>query len=102
LPFVDKNTVKEESKEAQLSKIFEKLNSKLAKLTYSKNRGKTNKLMSFPQHFIGKNTWLLKPSENNRGRGIYIFNTIEKLKSLIKDLKAGILISEPTAAQHTN
>lgn len=35
-------------------------------------------------HFAGKNIWILKPTGFNRGRGVAVFNSMEKLKGLIK------------------
>lgn len=35
-------------------------------------------------HFAGKNLWILKVTGFNRGRGVTMFNSMEKLKSLIK------------------
>jgi len=34
--------------------------------------------------------WFLKPTGTNRGRGIYIFNTLEQLKKHILDFDVGI------------
>eukprot|EP00826_Nyctotherus_ovalis_P033190 TRINITY_DN2679_c0_g1_i17.p2 TRINITY_DN2679_c0_g1~~TRINITY_DN2679_c0_g1_i17.p2 ORF type:complete len:176 (+),score=40.24 TRINITY_DN2679_c0_g1_i17:131-658(+) len=34
-------------------------------------------------HFAGKNIWLLKATGFNRGRGVSVFDSMEKLKSLI-------------------
>ncbi len=31
-------------------------------------------------HFIGSNLWLLKPSFLNRGRGIYVVNSLEDMR----------------------
>lgn len=36
-------------------------------------------------HYVGENVWLLKPSGNNRGRGIQIFNNIAQFKSMISE-----------------
>ena len=36
-------------------------------------------------HFAGKNIWLIKPSGNNRGRGIHIFNDSDSFKALIAE-----------------
>jgi hypothetical protein len=39
-------------------------------------------------HFSGHNLWLLKPSDMNRGRGIHIFDSIERLRKILKDLSS--------------
>lgn len=33
--------------------------------------------------------WLLKPSDSNRGRGIQLFDTLETLEKLLRELKEG-------------
>ena len=33
--------------------------------------------------FQGHNTWLFKPNDANRGRGVNLFNSVDQLKSLI-------------------
>ena len=38
-----------------------------------------------PGHFEGHNVWILKPTGFNRGRGIHVFNRIEKFDQLISD-----------------
>ena len=40
-------------------------------------------------HFAGKNIWILKPTGFNRGRGVSVFNSMEKLKNLIKFYSEG-------------
>lgn len=40
-------------------------------------------------HFIGKNIWLIKPADNNRGKGIRIFNTLAEFKSIISESVSG-------------
>jgi hypothetical protein len=46
-------------------------------------------------HHMSKNIWLLKPTGMNRGRGIYVFNTLDRLKTLIRELTEGIVVSDP-------
>ncbi len=49
-------------------------------------RGSTNFLhkIQIPlSHFTGSNLWLLKPSFLNRGRGIYVIDSVEDMKSKI-------------------
>lgn len=36
-------------------------------------------------HCVGKNFWILKPTNLNRGRGIHIFNSLDQLKTLIQE-----------------
>jgi len=33
----------------------------------------------------GKNLWVLKPNNFNRGRGVHVFNSIEQVKKLISE-----------------
>lgn len=47
------------------------------------NKGSTEGILMPSAHFIGKNTWIFKPSGYNRGRGLYIFNNPEVLKNLL-------------------
>lgn len=35
--------------------------------------------------FAGKNLWVFKPSDLNRGRGVNLINSLEQLKKLIQD-----------------
>ena len=54
-----------------------------------RSRTASNENISIPEtHYIGKNIWLIKPADYNRGRGIKIFNTLESLKSIISELMA--------------
>ena len=39
--------------------------------------------------FDGQNLWLLKPSDQNRGRGVSLFNSLEQLKRLIVEITSG-------------
>jgi hypothetical protein len=36
-------------------------------------------------HFTGKNFWLFKPADFNRGRGIRIFNSLENFKGILSE-----------------
>lgn len=62
------------------------INKKLNQVTFSKDRRVVShsRAKLSPMHFVGKNLWILKPTEFNRGRGVTVFDTIEKLKALIK------------------
>lgn len=51
---------------------------------FSKGLSMYSKLEMPLSHFEGKNFWILKATNLNRGRGIHVFNDIETLKSLIK------------------
>ena len=46
-------------------------------------------------HYMGYNLWMLKPTGLNRGRGIHVFDSIEKLKKLLRECTEGIT---PTGA----
>ena len=43
-----------------------------------------------PTHFCGKNIWIFKPSELNRGRGIQLFNTLKAFKKLINQYRIDV------------
>jgi hypothetical protein len=40
--------------------------------------------------FAGKNLWVFKPSDYNRGRGVNIVSSIEQLRKLISDYTIGV------------
>jgi len=42
-------------------------------------------------HFAGGNIWILKPTGFNRGRGVSVFDSIERLKKLLKYYSEGVL-----------
>lgn len=71
-------------------------------VNFSKNKYKQSCVLKLPStHFDGYNLWFLKVTKLNRGRGIYVFDTLDKLHSLIKDLEEGI-ITNPNAADAQN
>jgi hypothetical protein len=35
--------------------------------------------------YHGKNVWLIKPRDFNRGRGVKLFNSLDQLKTMIRD-----------------
>jgi len=35
--------------------------------------------------YNGKNVWLIKPRDFNRGRGVKLFNTLDQLKTMIRE-----------------
>ena len=37
----------------------------------------------------GRNIWLLKPNDFNRGRGVSLFNSLSSLKSLLREFTKG-------------
>jgi hypothetical protein len=62
------------------------INSKLQQIRLSRERLAVThcKPKIVETHFAGKNIWMLKPTGFNRGRGVTVFNSMEKLKGLIK------------------
>jgi len=59
------------------------------------SRVKANPTITLPSsHFDGYNYWFLKATRLNRGRGIYVFDTLEKLVCLIKELEEGVILSQ--------
>ena len=39
--------------------------------------------------YNGSNVWLIKPNDFNRGRGVRLFNSLDQLKKLLKELSQG-------------
>jgi hypothetical protein len=39
--------------------------------------------------YNGKNVWLIKPNDFNRGRGVKLFNSLEQLRKLMKEYSQG-------------
>ena len=60
---------------------------KFKSFNFQRNQGKSGhtKLEMPMSHYIGKNFWILKATNLNRGRGIHVFNSLESLKSLIEE-----------------
>lgn len=87
--------------EEQLLKI---INSKLQQITFSKDRRAIThcKAKLHETHFAGKNIWILKPTGFNRGRGVSVFDSMEKLKELLKYYSEGVLETDPMQAPSTN
>ena len=81
---------------------LKQINIKLQQIGLSKERRAVShcKPKIEDSHFAGKNIWILKPTGFNRGRGVSVFNTIEKLKNLIKFYSEGG--QENTAAKQEN
>jgi hypothetical protein len=67
------------------------INQKLQQLSLSKERrAVTHCRPKIPEtHFAGKNIWILKPTGFNRGRGVTPFNSVERLKNLLKHYAEG-------------
>ena len=62
---------------------------------FSTKSGKSTLNIQMPNsHFDGYNIWFLKCTQFNRGKGIYVFNTLEQLVSLINEIDKGLVISE--------
>jgi hypothetical protein len=38
-------------------------------------------------HFTGRNIWIFKPSELNRGRGIQLFDSLKQFNSILKSYR---------------
>jgi hypothetical protein len=74
------------------SEVLRQINAKLKQVTFSKDkRGGTNcKAKLMDTHFAGKNLWVLKPTGFNRGRGVSVFDTVEKLRALLKEYAEGV------------
>ena len=57
--------------------------------------GKSSIKLQLPtSHFDGYNMWFLKCTQFNRGKGIYVFNRLEQLVSLLTEINKGIVLSE--------
>jgi hypothetical protein len=65
----------------------------LSSITKKSTRSKPSSFQLADTHFTGYNLWFLKVTKLNRGRGIYVFDTYEKLVSLIKDLEEGVVMN---------
>lgn len=73
------------------------MNTKLQNITFSKDRRAVThcKAKISATHFAGRNIWILKPTGFNRGRGVTVFDSMEKLKALIKEYSEGVNETEP-------
>ena len=62
---------------------------------FSWKGGKSGVNLQMPHsHFDGYNLWFLKWTQFNRGKGIYVFNTMDQLITLITEMDKGLVISE--------
>lgn len=85
----------EEVKSEMIEEISKKLSLSYIKKTCRLKQSDTFKLPN--SHFDGYNLWFLKVTKLNRGRGIYVFDTLDKLVSLIKDLEEGVVMGPAEA-----
>lgn len=54
-------------------------------------KAKAEETSTIPEtHFCGKNIWIIKPADFNRGRGIKIFNTLEAFRNIIAECVSDI------------
>jgi hypothetical protein len=67
------------------------INSKLQRITFSRDRRAIThcKAKIAATHFAGKNLWILKPTGFNRGRGVSVFDSMDKLRCLLKSYSEG-------------
>eukprot|EP00826_Nyctotherus_ovalis_P065252 TRINITY_DN9586_c0_g1_i7.p1 TRINITY_DN9586_c0_g1~~TRINITY_DN9586_c0_g1_i7.p1 ORF type:complete len:521 (-),score=99.88 TRINITY_DN9586_c0_g1_i7:21-1583(-) len=79
---VVKNTHREDAVRA--------INQKLAGFQVTK-RTSQHKYWLSECHYAGGNVWILKPTGFNRGRGISVFDSVERLKKLLKYYSEGVL-----------
>lgn len=60
------------------------INNAIASHPNLQNKSKAHaKLILRDSMFAGKNLWVFKPSDLNRGRGVNLINSLEQLKKLI-------------------
>jgi hypothetical protein len=71
---------------AKLSNDMKIINSRIQQMNILKDKQyiKYCKAYIADTHFAGKNVWILKPTGSNRGQGVTLFNSIDKLKQLLK------------------
>ena len=68
---------------------YNKINEELQSIITLTGRKNFNKVKLGKTQFMGKNIWILKPTGLNRGRGVSVFNSLDKFKSLIKEYSEG-------------
>jgi phosphoribosylamine-glycine ligase len=59
---------------------------------------KSSALIMPMSHFGGNNIWILKPTGQNRGKGIHVVSSLKTLKKLIKDYVFGREFTIPSGA----
>ena len=86
------NSIKDSNSEEQLEAARNSINTKLANMTFNKERRIVRSCIPLIQstHFKGKNIWIIKPTGFNRGRGVEVFTSLEQMKKIIKESSEGI------------
>lgn len=83
------SAIKSTEKDEPASSVLTRINTKLQSITFVKDkRGTRAKICE--THFAGKNLWILKPTGLNRGRGVSVFDSLEKFKALIREYSEGV------------
>lgn len=79
-------TIASLGKTADQFSISKLINQKLHRISFSKDRRTvSHSRAKLPlTHLAGHNLWILKPTGFNRGVGVSVFDSIEKLKALIR------------------
>ena len=86
------SAVKSTAEGEEYDKVFKQISTKLQNISFSKCARSSNCIKAKLQetHFAGRNLWILKPTGFNRGRGVSVFDSLEKLESLIKEYSEGV------------
>lgn len=89
------NEMKSTSNTVPKADVMKSINKKLQKITNENSKSLDidniyNKISIPASHLESSNLWFLKVTKLNRGRGIYVFNSIEQLISLINDCTESI------------
>jgi len=76
----------------EYEKIFRLICAKISTLTFTKEKRASINMRGklYPTHYAGQNLWILKPTGFNRGRGISVFDSIDKLRTLLKEYSEGV------------
>jgi len=79
-----------------LSKLKKNYEKKLKEIGFAVNKKLviTEKAELNETHFAGKNIWIFKPTELNRGQGVIVFDTLPKFFELIKEYSKGPIDEE--------
>jgi len=83
---------------------FKQMNKKLQSINLSQSRKMYTmcKLKLKETHYIGRNLWILKPTGLNRGRGVSVFDTLDKFKALLKEYSEGVIEEDIPKIVSTN